>query len=153
MNAGADMQTHVTTRPTPATRSMLSIGGAITFVVVPLIVGGLLLFAALLAIGFGGNPDEATSLLLLAGTVVVVAEIALVLVWRRGLRGDRTALIVLLIVGVALSLWALRIFLGFVSEEVDLLFVGIFALGASGPLILAAGAFLGLAERRRTGEP
>jgi hypothetical protein len=151
MNTVAGAKTNVPNRPTGAARSMVSIGGAITFIVVPLIAGGLLLFVTLLAIGFGGDPDEAGRFLLVAGTAVVVVEIVLLLVWRRGLQGDRTALVALLIVGVALSLWALRTLLGFVSEEIDLLFLGVFALGAGGPLLLAVGAYMGLTERRRSG--
>jgi hypothetical protein len=140
----------VTNRHRDLASLLLLVGGAITFLVVPLVAGGLFLFAMLLVWAFGGPADD----LIIVGVIalVVAVDVLLILAWLRALRGSRVGLVLMGIAGAGLALYSTNAFLSFTSfpeEPDDPLFLSIFFLAIGAPAALAVGALLRLISLNR----
>ena len=140
------------TRLARAARMMMAVGGVITFIVIPLLATLFLLLIAVLAIGFGEDSREADRVVLLSVGILLVVVGTLLFAWWRALRGGTIALVVMLVVGVLLAVptAALIVVRGAPGDRGAVALVLLFGVAFLGPALLATGALVGLLALRAT---
>ena len=116
-----------------------------------IIVGGLVLLAFLLLIGFAQDTSSVAEqagpeALLIMGGVVVLAIVVLAGLWF-GLKGRRVALVLLIPAGLVLTLLTANVYLGFESgldRAEDVRFAVFFIAAIAAPVSMTTGAALRL---------